>query len=218
MPAHDSEHAPLLSASSVQKTWRSRQGSFTLGPLDVDVCRGDCLLLTGHNGSGKSTLLACLAGQLQPDAGSVEYHRQSPNGRLLLMGQDYRSFALPWLSALGHLKLSAPELDAGALQASGSSVPPRVIERLHEPAYALSGGELQALLLSQMLLADPELLLLDEPFSSLDAATTTYFVEALEHRCGRGLATVVVAHHPPSGLRPSRTLVLQQGSALAVTS
>lgn len=149
---------------------------FALGPLSFTVRRGDYLLLMGPSGAGKSMLLEILAG-----------FRQSTSGLLHLRGQTASGVpsharALGWVpqgpSLFPHLSVEK-NLAYGlcARGASWAQARPQVLEwaerlglthLLHRTIGALSGGEQQRVVLARALLTGADLVLLDEPFSSLD--------------------------------------------------
>jgi heme exporter protein A len=169
--------------------------------VDLELPRGGFLLVTGPNGSGKTTLLKLLAGLVAPTAGALEV--AAGRGAIGVVAHDpllYRE-----LSALENLDLY------GRLY----RVPERrerigmLLERFglwdarRERVGAFSRGMLQRLALCRALLHEPELLLLDEPFSALDADGAALLERTLgELREG---ATFVVATHDPGRLASQAT-------------
>jgi ABC-type multidrug transport system ATPase subunit len=167
-----------------------------LEALDLRVDRGGFLLVTGPNGSGKTTLLRLVAGLAAPTAGELEV--EAPRAAIGFLAHEplvYRE-----LSALENLDLY------GRLY----RVPERrertgmLLERFglwdarNERAGAFSRGMLQRLALCRTLLHEPELVLLDEPFSGLDEEGASVLdAELAELRAAR---TVVVASHAPERL------------------
>jgi heme exporter protein A len=177
-----------------------------LAGLDLDVDRGDFLLVTGSNGSGKTTLLRLIAGLIAPTAGQIEVDLE--RARLGFLGHDplvYRELTpLENLDLYGRLyRIPERRERAGAL-----------LERFglwaarNEPTSSLSRGMLQRLALSRTLLHEPDLLLLDEPFAALDAAGAELLLDELERAVpGR---TIVLSSHQPERLadRPTSRLAL----------
>ncbi|MBA2614202.1 MAG: ABC transporter ATP-binding protein [Actinobacteria bacterium] len=143
-----------------------RYGSHeALAPTDLDVRAGETLALVGPNGAGKSTLLAILAGALEPTAGRVE--RASAAPRVGWVPQRPAQYGR--LTARENLELFA--------RLEGVQDVPGTVERLlalvdlvgpNRPAASLSTGNQQRLNIALSLLADPEVLLLDEPTAALD--------------------------------------------------
>ncbi len=167
--------------------------------LDLDVERGDFLLVTGPNGSGKTTLLRLVAGLLAPTAG--ELHVDAERAALGFLAHEalvYRE-----LTALENLQLFArlyrvPE----ARERIGM-----LLERFglwdvrNERAGSFSRGMLQRLALCRTFLHEPSLLLLDEPYNALDAAGA----ELLDRELAAHEGTYVVATHDPARLDPLAT-------------
>jgi heme exporter protein A len=165
--------------------------------LDFDVAPGGFLLVTGPNGSGKSTLLALLAGLLAPTDGELDV--EVPRGGVGYLAHEplvYRE-----LTALENLDLY------GRLY----RVPERrerigmLLERFglwdarHERVAAFSRGMAQRLALCRTLLHDPRLLLLDEPYSGLDADASGLVDGVLSESAAD--KTFVVATHDPDRIR-----------------
>jgi ABC-type multidrug transport system ATPase subunit len=164
-----------------------------LDSVDLDLARGGFLLVTGPNGSGKTTLLRLIAGLLVPTAGELRV--DAPRERVGFLGHEplvYRE-----LTALENLDLY------GRLY----RVPERrerigmLLERFglwdarNRRADTFSRGMLQRLALSRALLHDPELLVLDEPFSALDEDGAALLDRELAEL--RPRATFVVTSHDP---------------------
>jgi heme exporter protein A len=162
--------------------------------LDLDVGRGDFLLLTGPNGSGKTTLLRLIAGLLVPTAGELEV--QVRRERIGFLGHEPLVYGE--LTAIENLDLY------GRLY----RVPERrerlgmLLERFGlwdargQRADSFSRGMLQRLALCRTLLHDPELLVLDEPFSALDDEGAFLLDRELGEL--RLRATFVVSTHDPA--------------------
>ncbi len=169
--------------------------------LDLDVARGAFVVVTGANGSGKTTLLRLVAGLAAPTAGELAVDADRAE-----------------LGYLGHEPLVYRELTALenlALYARLYRVPESrerigmLLERFglwdvrNERSGTYSRGMLQRLALCRALLHDPTLLLLDEPFSGLDAEGAELLDRELLER--RGHATFLVATHDPVRLSPLAT-------------
>jgi heme exporter protein A len=187
----------MISASGLGRRFGERR---VLSGVDLNLERGGFLLVTGPNGSGKTTLLRLLAGLLAPTEGALEI--QADRGRTGFLGHEplvYRELtALENLDLYGRL-YRVPE----RRERSGM-----LLERFGlwdargEPASTFSRGMLQRLALCRTLLHDPELLLLDEPFSALDAGGAELLQAELADTAGR---TVVVASHQPDRIAPHAT-------------
>jgi heme exporter protein A len=187
---HRPERRPLIYARKLGRAFGARR---VIRDLDLDLRRGGFLLVTGPNGSGKTTLLRLVAGLLVPTAGELRV--DSPRDRVGFLGHEplvYRE-----LTALENLDLY------GRLY----RVPERrerigmLLERFglwdarNQRADSFSRGMLQRLALCRTLLHDPDLLVLDEPFSALDEEGAALLDRELAELKPR--ATVLVATHDP---------------------
>ena len=164
-----------------------------LDGVDLDLARGGFLLVTGPNGSGKTTLLRLIAGLLVPTEGELRV--DAPRERVGFLGHEplvYRELtALENLDLYGRLyRVSERRERIGML-----------LERFglwdarNRRAETFSRGMLQRLALSRALLHDPELLVLDEPFSALDEGGAALLDRELTEL--RLRATFVVTSHDP---------------------
>jgi ABC-type multidrug transport system ATPase subunit len=166
--------------------------------VELDVERGGFVLVTGPNGSGKTTLLRVVAGLAYPSAGEIDVDVE--RGQLGFLAHE--SLVYRELTALENLELY------GRLY----RVPERrercgmLLERFglwavrNERVSAFSRGMVQRLALCRVFLHEPELLLLDEPFSALDVEGADLLERELAVR--RGRATFLVATHEPERLEP----------------
>jgi NitT/TauT family transport system ATP-binding protein len=183
--------------------------------VTIEIAGGEVISLIGPNGSGKSTLLRVIAGLLVPDRGRVlldERPVTGPDPRVGLVFQEPR--LLPWRSVASNitypLELAgwpgsrrrqrlAELLDLVDLQTSADSRPTQ-----------LSGGMRQRAAIARALALEPEVLLLDEPFSALDALTRERFNLELLHLWARTGTTIVVVTHsiPEAIFLADRVIVL----------
>jgi NitT/TauT family transport system ATP-binding protein len=172
-----------------------------LDDIELDVAGGEVVALIGPNGSGKSTLLRLVAGLLAPDRGAVALAGEpvtGPDPRIGLVFQEPR--LLPWRSAADNitypLELAGwpgprqQERLAALIDLVG--LDPGVIG--NRPAE-LSGGQQQRVALARALALEPGVLLLDEPFSALDALTRERFDLELLRLWERTAPTIVLVTH-----------------------
>jgi heme exporter protein A len=174
--------------------------------LDLNVARGEFLLVTGPNGSGKTTLMRLLAGLLVPTSGELEV--EPPRSAIGFLAHEpllYRELTpLENLDLYGRLyRIPERRERIGMLLERFA-----LWEARREPTSTLSRGLLQRLALCRALLHDPELLLLDEPLSALDAAGAELLLDELAR--GPTHRTTVVASHQPArfGDQPTGRLSL----------
>ena len=174
--------------------------STVLEGIDLDVATGEILAVVGRSGSGKTTLLRLISGAVQPMAGEVRLAGADPSEsrrakRIGLVSQD--SALHPWRTVLQNVQLP---LEVNTLERSGGPTPREWITRVgldravdHYP-HELSGGMRQRVALARSLVADPSLLLMDEPLSSLDELTREDLRQELVGFWGTGRTVVYVTH------------------------
>lgn len=174
-----------------------------LDDVSIRVASGEIVALLGSSGSGKSTLLKIAAGLQRPDAGSVWFDGADistmppEQRRFALMFQDFALF--PHLSVQDNVafglveqRVSKPAARAQALQmleVFGLST------LAHRKVWNLSGGEQQRVALARALITSPRVLLLDEPFSALDADLRQTLRDEFKARIeAAGIPTLLVTH------------------------
>ncbi len=163
-----------------------------LGPISLEVARGEVLAIEGPSGVGKSTLLRILAGLDRDFEGSV-----STRGRLSMVFQEPR--LMPWRNVSDNIRLTtrAPETAISEMLA-------RVGLAGLEGAYprALSLGQARRVALARAFVMPPDILILDEPFASLDPDRVTDLLALTARLIGsHGPATVFVTHNPAEACR-----------------
>ncbi len=182
----------LIEARSISASYHGGEPVFA--DLSIAVAANENVAILGPSGSGKSTLLKILAGIKQPDSGTIVLAEAS-RGRKLTRGLMFQhSLLLPWLSVGANVALGARydgnRADPSALLASVG---------LHgfesRRPETLSGGQRQRAALARALAHKPDVLLLDEPFSALDAELRTS-LRTLVRECAaqRGRPVVLVTH------------------------
>ncbi|MBI5503500.1 MAG: ABC transporter ATP-binding protein [Deltaproteobacteria bacterium] len=168
---------------------------------DIHLCvnEGEFVAIVGFSGSGKTTLISTLAGLISPDAGEVRLRGRAITGPGADRGVVFQSYSLfPWLTVSGNVALA---VDARSPRLSHQQ---RVIEVARYVAMvglahaaerhpgALSGGMRQRVALARALATRPEILLLDEPLSALDALTRANMQDGLEEIRRRERRTIVL--------------------------
>jgi NitT/TauT family transport system ATP-binding protein len=194
--------APILSAVNVTKVFETdgMEPLVAIQDLSLDVTEGEFICLLGASGCGKSTMLSLFAGFQQPSAGQVLLRGQQITGIEPRCGMVFQSYALfPWKTVRGNVEFG-PKMQ-GVARAVRRATAQRFIDMVKltgfEDRYPseLSGGMQQRVTLARILAADPEVLLMDEPFAALDAMTRQVMQEQLLriHETSRK-TTVFITH------------------------
>ena len=190
---------------------RGRRGAEPIVALAVDrliVARGHCLVVHGANGSGKTTLLHLIAGLLRPDSGVIAFAGTDLDSLGEAELDRFRARAVGYLLQGSPLLegLSAEENLRAAMLFAGRQSDARSRARAlldlvgmshrarHRPRE-LSGGERQKVALARALVADPPLLLADEPFASLDPDATAEIAALLDRQVAEHGRTLLVVTH-----------------------
>ncbi|MGH7104283.1 MAG: ABC transporter ATP-binding protein [Acetobacteraceae bacterium] len=207
---------PLL---SVRALARSFYGVKALQGADFDVTRGTITALIGPNGAGKTTAFQCISGVIAPEDGSVVFAGADITGwpadrvsRAGLVRTFQIARGIPRLSVIENLLLYARDLPAervwAALAGLGRTAERRardraigILRRLdllplaNEAAGALSGGQKKLLEIGRALMAEPRLVLLDEPIAGVNPALAERIGEHLESLRAEGITFLVIEHH-----------------------
>ncbi len=204
---------PILTVHDLSITFPDRNGelhaldtvSFTIQPREF-VC------VLGPSGSGKSTLLRILAGLLKPTSGSFSFTGGEPKIGMVFQ----QSNLMPWRTALENitLPLEIQGFPADVAHARAQELIDLVGLQGFESSWPrdLSGGMAQRVAIARALIHDPDILLLDEPFGSLDALTRERMWTELSHIWQRRQKTVLMVTHSISEslFLADRVLVLTQ--------
>jgi heme exporter protein A len=214
MPSHDG--AFLLEARGLQRSFGRVR---ILHGIDLSLGPGEALAVIGPNGAGKTTLLRLLAGLMRPTAGEVRLlgqplGRGTHHARRTVGFLSHQSLLYDDLTLLENLTLAARlyllkrpvEVARAALDAAG------LADRAGELPRRLSRGLLQRAAIARSTLHDPRVLLLDEPFTSLDDMASSRLQDDLQARLSQGLGLVLVTHNLSDAWQlASRVAVLIQG-------
>ena len=222
--------APLFRAVDLTKTYRSGANHLVvLDRLSFEVAPGERLALVGESGAGKSTLLHLLGGLDSPTTGTIYYKSKDISGLGDSDLADFRNrevgfvwqihYLLPEFTALENVMM--PLLIRGGSHAEAASASRARLEevglaaRTGHRAGELSGGEQQRVALARALVANPSVLLADEPTGNLDFRTGEMIFDLLTdlHRSHR-LTSIFVTHNLSFAQRCDRVLRLE-GGALA---
>ena len=185
-----------------------------LKDLNAEIVRGDSIGLLGANGSGKTTLLKTIAGVLRPLAGQVIFPAKSKRPVIGFVPQR-ESLEQPFLLSslevvlMGACGRVAPGkfLGAGERSRAAECLEKTGTGSLARERFAeLSGGQKQRVLIARALLANPDLLLLDEPTAGVDNAATRAIADLLLTLNREGITIVMVNHDLPVVRRVARTI------------
>jgi heme exporter protein A len=177
-----------------------------LGGVDLSVAPGDCLAIFGPNGAGKTTLLRLLAGLLNPSGGTASIGGVAlpagPAARAQVGLISHHSMLYPALTARENVEFAARLHGLADPRASAESALARlgVLDRADVPVRVLSRGLQQRVSIARAFVHAPRVVLLDEPYTGLDAAGAAALSSALEGLKSGGAALVLVTHHLDEGL------------------
>ena len=171
--------APLLEVKDVCQNYRKgsgEEGSLVLDHVSLNLSEGEIVGLLGRSGCGKSSLLRIVAGLISPSEGKVVYQGAPLHGAAEGISMVFQSFALfPWLTVLKNVELGLEALNVPEIEARKRAL--KAIDLIgldgFESAYPkeLSGGMRQRVGFARALVVNPNILLMDEPFSALDVLT-----------------------------------------------
>jgi sulfonate transport system ATP-binding protein len=202
---------PLLRLRGVSHAWPGATRP-TLAGIDLELAAGEIVVVVGASGCGKTTLVRLLAGLERPRSGSIALDGEplaGPHPRIGVVFQEPR--LLPWLSVAGNVAFGLQALPRAEREARVA----RALAEVQLDGFGarwpreLSGGQAQRVAIARALAPEPELVLMDEPFSALDPATRGALqdhVAALwSHRRG---ALLLVTHDVDEAVRLADRIVV----------
>ncbi|NUO57453.1 MAG: ABC transporter ATP-binding protein [Hamadaea sp.] len=215
----------MLSVRGLRKSYRTRTGSqLVLDDVALDVAAGEFVCVVGPSGAGKTTLLRCMSGLMPPTAGTVQVEGRivdRPPAEVAVVFQDYSRSLMPWMSVERNVMLplrskglpkteqiakARAALTAVGLDGAGSKYP-----------WQLSGGMQQRVAIARALAYEPEVLLMDEPFASVDAQTRADLEDlVLSVRDDFGMTIVLVTHDIDEAVYLGDRVVVLSGSPTRV--
>ncbi len=227
-PAPEPVAAPRPGAAvridGVSLTFRGTRTTHVLDDIDLTIRPSEVLALIGPNGCGKSTLLRVLAGLIPPDAGGVTIDGDpvtGPDERVGLVFQEPRLLA--WRTAEQNVRFPLELAGWSAERQERRAADLLALVGLREFAAAkpstLSGGTRQRVSIARALALEPRVLLLDEPFSALDALTRERFnVELLRLWERTGTTIVLVTHSIPEAVFLADRVIVMSPRPAAVAA
>ena len=219
-------HNNVIDVTGLSMTYGSGDSEvMAIEQIDLSVRQGEFLSIVGPSGCGKTTLLMCVAGLRRPTTGTISLHGldvTEPIPGLSVVFQDYSRSLFPWRTNAANVSLSLWDLEVDKGERDQ-----RVLESLHAVGlgdvghlypWQLSGGMQQRVAIARALATQPEVLLMDEPFASVDAQTRVTLEDLLlKVWRATGVTIVFVTHDIDEGVylsdriavlsdRPSRVL------------
>lgn len=198
--------------------------SSVLQGISLDVPAGSVVTLIGANGAGKTTTLKTLCGLLKPSSGSIQFNGEDITGiephqvveRGVTMIPEGRQL-FPFLSVRDNLMMGSYRHAARAKAAEKLDevleIFPRVHERLHQFAGLLSGGEQQMVAIARGLMADPQMLMFDEPSLGLSPLLVEQMFDVVRKVTERGITVFLVEQNVYNTLKlADYGYVLENGS------
>ncbi|BBY74429.1 ABC transporter [Mycolicibacterium parafortuitum] len=169
----------MLVVSSLEKTYPGKGGGFTaVADMSFTVREGELFSIVGPSGAGKTTLLRCVAGLDQPTSGSVTFNGQrvdGPPANFAVVFQDYARSLFPWITVAKNVEL--PLMKKGISTGERRTRVERALAEVgladaaHKKPFQLSGGMQQRVAIARAIAYRPAVLIMDEPFASVDAQT-----------------------------------------------
>jgi len=216
---------PMLEVQGLVKTYGGRR---VVDGVDFEVERGEIVGLLGPNGAGKTTCFRMTCGMIEPNAGKVilggqdvtrwPMYRRAAEGHMGYLAQESSVFRklsveknlLGVMEMLGHLDRKARRARCNELLEQFN------ITRLRKNiAMSLSGGERRRLEIARALVSEPEIILLDEPFTGIDPVTIASIQKIIRHLRDEGIAVLITDHQVRETLQiTDRSYVIDAGKVL----
>ena len=190
----------FLEISNVSKSYgEGATRTDVLDNINLKVEEGEFIAIVGFSGTGKTTLISLLAGLIEPDTGGIVFKGKEIDGPSSDRGVVFQSYSLmPWLTVAGNVALAVDSVFKGKPAAERKAIADKYIEMVglghakdRKPAE-LSGGMRQRVAVARALAMQPELLLLDEPLSALDALTRSKLQDEFAAICEQEKKTIVL--------------------------
>ncbi|HUD27860.1 MAG TPA: nitrate ABC transporter ATP-binding protein [Novosphingobium sp.] len=181
--------ATILSLKGIAKDYTAASGEKTrvLGGVDLDVEEGEFIAILGFSGAGKTTLISAIAGLIEPDAGTIRLRGEPVSGPGKDRGLVFQSYSLfPWLTVERNVALAVDAVHKDRSRAERAALVRQKVElvglghAMDRKPSQLSGGMRQRVAVARALAMEPEILLLDEPLSALDALTRAKLQDEIE--------------------------------------
>jgi nitrate/nitrite transport system ATP-binding protein len=184
----------------ISKSYGSSKGlTEVLTGVNLEVKRGEFVAIVGYSGAGKTTLMSIIAGLTQPDAGTVTLNGKPVKGPGPDRGMVFQNYSLlPWLTVYGNVRLAVDQVFPSWTEQQKHERVERYVAMVNlshardRRPSELSGGMRQRVAVARALAMDPEILLLDEPLSALDALTRSVLRSEIERIWLENQKTVIM--------------------------
>lgn len=225
--------ASIFSVANLDKYYG---GLRALNSVTLDIRQGEILALVGDNGAGKSTLIKVLSGAVQPDNGEIRKGTQSVEIRSpraatelgietvhqnlglvdtldvpqnVFLGRELKTKLLGLVPQLDHAEMR--RRTGALLERFGIGMP-----KLNDPVSKLSGGQRQTIAISRLLLAEPDLLIMDEPMAALGVDEGRKVLDLVVKLRDEGLTVVIISHNLEHVFQiADRVAVMKNGKLIA---
>ncbi|MFY0599659.1 MAG: ABC transporter ATP-binding protein [Cyclobacteriaceae bacterium] len=211
----------LLSAISLSYSYEGKNDP-TIHDFNFEIREGEFISIVGPSGSGKTTLLKLLAGHINPSKGRVLFHGEELEGPDIRLVPGYEEIKLVYQQYELRPNISAKENIASVLNEYTLEYRTERVNFLldffklnsisdHKP-YQLSGGQQQRLAIAKAMANEPEVLLMDEPFSALDPMNSALFLTEVKRLAQEtGTCVILVTHDTRDAMMADKIVVLMNG-------
>ncbi|MBV6646585.1 MAG: ABC transporter ATP-binding protein [Cyclobacteriaceae bacterium] len=211
-----------MNVFTIRQVMKGYSDELALSSISFSVQQGEFLAIVGPSGSGKTTLLNILGGLMNPDSGKVLFKDEEMEGPDIRLVPGYEEIKVVRQDLDLRLKISVEDNIRDALLGYNDDFKEEKTAilldffsltpfRKKRPSQ-LSGGQRQRLVIARAMASEPEVLLLDEPFSALDVINSSLALSEIKSLAAETNTTVVlVTHQPQDALQADRILVLQEG-------